>query len=158
MNRVNETASCENSDLLNKLLKTELGFPGMVYPDVGAQITAFGSANGGEDFGSSQYWSNDTILAGISNGTLSQGRLDDMTIRNIIAYYYVNLDNGEQPSIASSIAYDRDVRANHSQIIRSHGSASLSLLKNTNNALPLKAPRSISIFGANAGPVMGGPG
>ena len=158
MNRVNGSQSCENSELLNKFLKTELGFPGLVYPDQGGQTTAYGSFNGGEDFGSSSYWSNETILAGIGNGTLTQDRLDDMTIRNVIGYYYADLDNGEQPSISSSTVYDRDVRGNHSQMIRSNGAASLSLLKNTNNALPLKAPRSIAIFGSNAGPVMGGPG
>ena len=37
MNKVNNTLSCENSDLLNKYLKSSVGFPGMVFPDVSAQ-------------------------------------------------------------------------------------------------------------------------
>ncbi|TVY17599.1 putative beta-glucosidase D [Lachnellula arida] len=156
MTRVNGSQACENSALLNKILKTDLGFPGMVFPDADAQITAFGSANGGEDYGSSQLWT-DTLVAGLANGSFTQERLDDMAIRNVIPYYYANLDNGLQPNISYSTDYV-DVRANHSSIIRQVGSASLSLLKNVNNALPLSKPKSIAIFGANAGPVMAGPG
>lgn len=66
------------------MLKIEMGFPGMVVPDVGAQIISFGSANGGEDYGSSQLWSSDIITAGINNGSFTQARLDDMAVRNVI--------------------------------------------------------------------------
>ncbi|TVY89361.1 putative beta-glucosidase D, partial [Lachnellula willkommii] len=158
MNRVNGTASCENSPLLNPLLKTELGFPGMVFPDQGGQLTSFGSANGGEDYGSSTLWSSTIINAGINNGSLTQARLDDMAIRNVIGYYYAGLDEKVQPSLLGATDWGRNVRANHSKLIREHGAASLSLLKNTNGALPLKAPESIAIFGAHAGPAIGGPG
>lgn len=156
MTEVNGTLSCENSNLLNHYLKAELGFPGLVWPDQGGQSTAFGSANGGMDKGGSSIWSNATITAGLSNGTLSQARLDDMAIRNVMGYYYVNLDNGSQPSYVSSTIY-RDVRANHRAIVRENGAASLILLKNTNNALPLSKPLSMAVFGSHAGPVMAGP-
>ncbi|KAM0165666.1 hypothetical protein ACHAQE_002207 [Botrytis cinerea] len=156
MTQVNGTLSCENSDLLMHYLKTELGYPGLVFPDQGAQSTAFGSANGGLDFGGSRIWSNATIATGLANGTLSQERLDDMAMRNVMGYYYVNLNNGSQPSHVSSTTY-RDVRANHSAIVRENGAASLVLLKNTNNALPLSNPLSIAIFGSHAGPIMAGP-
>lgn len=84
MNRVNGTQSCENSELLNKMLKIEIGFPGMAFPDVGAQVTSFGSANGGEDYGSSSLWSSDILTAGINNGSFTQDRLDDMVARNVM--------------------------------------------------------------------------
>jgi beta-glucosidase len=156
MTKVNGTMSCENADLLMKNLKTELGFPGMVWPDMNGQSTAQGSALGGEDYGSSSIWSTETMQALLSNGTLSQARLDDMAIRNVIAYYYVGLDDGEQPEAQATNAYV-DVRANHSRLIRTNGAKSLALLKNTNNALPLFKPRVMSIFGAHAGPALGGP-
>lgn len=156
MTKVNGTLSCENSDLLNTLLKTELGFPGLVYPDVSGQSTAYGSANGGLDLGSSSIWSNDTLISGISNGSFTQERLDDMAVRNVIAYYKASLNNGSQPALAGSSDYV-DVRGNHSTIVRQSGAASLVLLKNTNAALPLKKPLSIALFGINAGPVMAGP-
>lgn len=159
MNRANDTQSCENSHLLNELLKDELGFPGFVWPDVGGQTTAFGSANGGSDYGSISLWSESTIEAGIANGSLTQARLDDMAIRNVIPYYYVNLDNGTLPSQAETTEY-RDVRADHAALIRKIGGDSLVLLKNDNTAgvgLPLNKPRTISIFGAHAGPCIAGP-
>lgn len=58
MTKVNGTMSCEKENLLQTILKTELGFPGFVYPDVNGQSTAFGSANAGLDYGSSSIWSN----------------------------------------------------------------------------------------------------
>ena len=156
MTKVNETLSCENEELLQTLLKTELGFPGLVYADVGGQATAFGSANGGLDYGSSRYWSNATLQEGLNNGTFTQARLDDMVVRNVIGYYFVGQNNGSQPAYVSESAIV-DVRANHSQIVRANGAASLVLLKNTNNALPLSKPLSIAMFGYHAGPVMAGP-
>jgi beta-glucosidase len=96
------------------------------------------------------------MLAGINNGSLTQARLDDMAVRNVIGYYRVRLDNGTQPPYVSSSAYV-DVRGNHSQIVRANGAASLVLPKNTDNALPLKKPLSIALFGSHAGPVMAGP-
>ncbi|KAF7869889.1 hypothetical protein EAF04_004673 [Stromatinia cepivora] len=79
MSQVNGTLSRENSDLSMHYPKTEIGFPGLVFPDVSGQSTAFGSANGGLDYGSSRIWSNSSITTGLSNGTLSQARLDDRT-------------------------------------------------------------------------------
>jgi beta-glucosidase len=159
MNRVNSTLSCENDKLINGLLKTELGFPGFVLPDVNSQSTAFGSANAGLDFGSSTYWTASILEAGIANGSFSEARLDDMTVRNIIGYFYAGLDNGKQPEVAATTEY-RDVRADHAKLIRKIGADSLVLLKNNNTAragLPLDRPRTISIFGAHAGPSMAGP-
>ncbi|KAF7187659.1 putative beta-glucosidase D [Pseudocercospora fuligena] len=159
MNGVNGTVSCENSKLLSDLLKAELGFPGLVMPDVGSQSTSYGSANAGLDYGSSQLWSADILNAGIANGSFTQARLDDMAVRNVIGYYYAGLDNGNQPSQASTTEY-RSVRGNHSKLIREIARDSLVLLKNDNTSdrgLPLKQPNVISVFGAHAGPAMAGP-
>jgi len=159
MNRVNSTLSCENDKLINGLLKSELGFPGFVLPDVQSQSTAFGSANAGLDFGSSTYWTTDILEAGIANGSFSETRLDDMAVRNVLGYFYAGLDDGKQPEVAGTTEY-RDVRADHAKLIRKIGADSLALLKNDNSAgggLPLKRPRTIAIFGAHAGPSMAGP-
>lgn len=160
MNRINDTLSCESDTLLSGLLKTEMGFPGLVLPDVSSQSTAYGSANAGLDLASSsQLWTADTMEAGIANGSFTQARLDDMAVRNVIGYYYVGLDNGEQPSVAATTDY-RDVRGNHSEIIRQVGDEALVLLKNNNadgRGLPLNKPKLISVFGSHAGPSMAGP-
>ncbi|KAJ0118882.1 beta-glucosidase d [Diaporthe amygdali] len=150
MNKVNGTYSCESQDLLAKYLKTELGFPGIVHADVSAQKTGINAANAGMDLSSSSYWSNDTLGVGLTNGSFTSERLDDMAIRNLMGYYHLNQDQG-YPSLAGKTDY-RDVRSNHSALARKYASESIVLLKNTNNALPLTNKTSISIFGTHAAP------
>lgn len=162
MNRVNDTLSCENDALLSKLLKTEIGFPGLVLPDVSSQSTAYGSANAGLDLSTQagELWTDDILEAGITNGSFTQARLDDMAVRNVIGYYYVGLDDGKQPSVVSSTSEFRDVRRDHASIIRQVGDEALVLLKNNNadgRGLPLNKPRTMSLFGAHAGPSIAGP-
>jgi beta-glucosidase len=79
MNRINGTYACEN-DIIAKYLKVEFRFPGIVHPDAGAQHDGIESANAGEDFGSSTYWSNSTLGTGLTNGTFLEARLNDMAI------------------------------------------------------------------------------
>ncbi|KAF7547531.1 hypothetical protein G7Z17_g7682 [Cylindrodendrum hubeiense] len=159
MTRVNDTLSCEHNNLLSGVLKKNMGFPGLVFPDVNSQSTSYGSANAGLDFGSSSLWTDTILEAGIANGSFTQDRLDDMAVRNVLGYYYVGLDDGKQPDLAGTTEY-RDVRGNHGKLIRKVAGESLVLLKNSNVSglgLPLNKPRTISLFGAHAGPCMAGP-
>lgn len=136
MNKVNGTYACENQEILAKYLKAELGFPGIVHADVGAQKTGINAANAGMDYSSSEYWSNSTLGVGLTNGSFTEDRLNDMVIRNLISYFHLNQDEG-YPSHASPT--DRvDVRGNHSTLARAYAADSIALLKNTNSALPLK--------------------
>ncbi|KAL4922019.1 glycoside hydrolase superfamily [Aspergillus aurantiobrunneus] len=159
MNRVNGTYACEHESSLTGMLKAELGFPGLVLADVGGQKTSYNAANAGLDYGSSQYWSNDIITAGLRNGSLTEARLDDMAIRNVIAYFYVGLDDGQQPSVADTTA-NRNVRADHAELIRQVGAESMVLLKNdaaSGRGLPLNDGGSLAIFGAHASWPLAGP-
>ncbi|KAH8646691.1 beta-glucosidase-related glycosidase [Xylariales sp. PMI_506] len=111
------------------------------------------------------------VTAGVNNGTLASSRVDDMVIRIMTPYYFLGQDEGYPTVDPSSALLDgyslqspllqdwnltgtasRDVRGDHGALIRSQGAASVILLKNENNALPLKAPKSIAIFGNNAAP------
>ena len=49
------------------------------------------------------------------------------------------------------------MKSDHGDLIRKHAAASTILLKNERNALFLKAPRAIGIFGNDAGDVTEGP-
>lgn len=80
----------------------------------------------GLDLGSSSLWSEAILEAGITNGSFTQARLDDMAVRNVIGYFHVGLDNGLQPVEMGTTEY-RDVRGNHSDIIRSTGAESLGM-------------------------------
>lgn len=153
MNRVNGTHACESQDVLAKTLKVQLGFPGLVSADVGGQVTGVNAANAGMDTSSSQYWSNETLIAGISDGTFTKARLRDMAVRNLMGYYYQGQDQGWP---ASAGYQDHvDVRGNHSTLARELAGGSIALLKNTDDealGLPLVNKTSISIFGYHAAP------
>lgn len=151
MNRVNGTYACENQDLLARYLKVELGFPGFVKGDVDAQKTGVGSANAGLDFGSTSYWNEETLGAGLDDGSFTEERLDDMAIRNLMGYYRYAQDDGSFPSAVGALD-DVDVRANHSTLARTYAAESIALLKNVDRALPFKNRRTVSIFGYHAAP------
>ena len=106
----------------------------------------------------------------VNNGTLNESRLDDMVLRILTPYFFLGQDK-DFPSVDPSSAdlntfsprstwlrewnltgeRSRDVRANHGALIRKQAASSVVLLKNEGNALPLKAPKSIAIFGNSAG-------
>lgn len=155
MNRANGTRSCENNQLLSGYLKTDLGFPGYVLPDVQSQSTSYGSLNAGLDFGSSSYWTENILEDGIANGSTTIERLDDAAVRVVLPFYFAGLDDGKIPAEAEATEY-RDVRGDHAQLIRKVGAESIVLLKN-DGVLPLRSPRTMSVFGAHAGPAMAGP-
>lgn len=89
------------------------------------------------------------------NGNLSEARFNIIAIWNLIAYYYIHLDNGLQLTTRPTDTY-MDVHANYSKLIHGNGAKSMTLLKNKNNILPLKSPYIIKIFNTHAGSVMGG--
>jgi beta-glucosidase len=157
---VNGTHSCSNDELLNGKLKLELGFPGLVYPDESAQFTSYSSANAGLDYSpySDGLWTQEILSAGVANGSLLQDRLDDMAIRSVLPHFFVGLDTADLPAMTGYETY-RNVRGNHSALIRQIGGEAISLLKNDNTAgggLPLNKPNSISLYGSHAGPAVAG--
>ncbi|KAH6969301.1 glycoside hydrolase superfamily [Fusarium avenaceum] len=74
-NRVNNSNACQNSKLLNGVLKGELGFQGFVVSDWGAQQSGMASALGGLDvvMPSSILWGANLTL-GVNNGTVPESR------------------------------------------------------------------------------------
>lgn len=158
MTAVNGSYSCESWPLLTGLLKAELGFPGFVVPDITGQRTTAGSANAGLDWADNQMWTVDIIEQLVSNGSISMTRLDDMVVRNIIGWFRAGLNNGTLPSEASTGEFRivPDMRE-HRHLNRINGAKAMVLLKNERNTLPLRSPRSMSLFGAHAGPALAGP-
>lgn len=109
------------------------------------------------------------LTTGVNNGTLDVARLDDMVLRIMTPYYYHGQDSGFpgvdpaggllntfspvsvwENTFNMTGTPNVDVRGNHSALIRKHGAAGTVLLKNENNALPLKAPKNIALFGNSA--------
>lgn len=177
--QVNNSYACQNSYMLNYLLKGELGFQGFVVSDWAAQHSGVSSALAGLDmtmpgdtvFNSGRsYWGANLTIA-VLNGTIPQWRLDDMCTRIIAAWYYVGRDTASIPINFDSWTTDTygyehfyaqtgyglinehvDVRQEHSNLIRDIGSASTVLLKNTDHTLPLTGKEKFTaVFGEDAG-------
>ena len=100
-NQVNNSQVCQNSYLINKVLKEELGFQGFVMSDWWATHSGVATANAGTDMtmpGDSgwgtwgeSYWGSNLVTAAI-NGSVADWRLNDMAVRIMAAYYFVGLD------------------------------------------------------------------
>jgi len=179
-NQVNNSHACQNSYILNYLLKQELGFQGFVMSDWAATYSGVQAALSGLDMtmpgdiafgdGASYFGANLTIA--ILNGTLPQWRLDDMAMRIIASWYYVGRDSVDTDINFSSWTGDTfgnrnfagqtshqvinehvDARQEHGKLIRQIASASTVLLKNDHNTLPLGGKEKLTaVFGEDAGP------
>ena len=174
-NRLNQTYSCENDELLNGILKEELGFQGFVMSDWFATHTGVKSVNAGLDMTmpgptnvstvpTDESFFGKALVDAVNNGSVTISRLDDMVRRIMLPYYALGQDI-DYPTVdptallVESVTYGlgdlpnlpaRDVRADHATFIRKLGAAGTVLLKNVNSALPLKLPTNIGVFGNDA--------
>ncbi|KAL2782981.1 glycosyl hydrolase family 3 N terminal domain-containing protein [Aspergillus keveii] len=152
-NRVNNSYACQNSKILNGLLKTELGFQGFTVTDWHARHDGIASADSGLDCAmpNSATWENHTLSEAVRNGSLSQVQLDDMATRIVATWArFSPLDNPgafvpKDLSEPHRIIEARDPAAAPTLLqgaIEGHV-----LVKNANNSLPLKKPKILSLFG-----------
>lgn len=104
--RVNNSHACENSKILNGILKDELGFQGFVQSDWLAQRSGVGSALSGLDMsmpGDGLRWTDGESLWGsqltraVLNSSVPMERLNDMVTRIVAAWYHLKQDTWERP-------------------------------------------------------------
>ncbi|KAG5731650.1 putative beta-glucosidase L [Termitomyces sp. T112] len=165
-NQINGTYACENNKTLNDILKSEFGFQGFVVSDWGATHSTLSAVDGldmtmpgnigvgpGSFFGTN-------LTAAVQNRMISEDRLKDMATRVLAGWYFLHQDSSSFPVVnfnannPGDLATNEhiDVQDDHFKIVREIGAASTVLLKNENDALPLKRPRSIFLAGSDAGP------
>ncbi|KAJ5180140.1 CAZyme family GH3 [Penicillium capsulatum] len=103
---VNGSHACENSKLLNGILKDELGFQGFVQSDWLAQRSGVQSALSGLDMsmpGDGLHWADGAPLWGphltraALNTSVPMERLNDMVTRIVAAWYQFRQDSWEIP-------------------------------------------------------------
>lgn len=152
--RTNHSYGCQNSKLMNGILKTELGFEGFVVSDWAAQHAGVASANAGLDvvMPDGGYWGQN-LTSAVNNGSVAVERLDDMVTRVLAAHFFTG--QGEDFPENGVFAYNVihpiiDVRNQHASLIREIGAAGHVLVKNVNNTLPLLKPRFLNIYGYDA--------
>lgn len=157
-NRVNNSYACANSKTQNGILKTELGFQGAITSDWGAMHAGVASAEAGMDMvmPNSELWG-DNLVKAVNNGSLLEDRLNDMATRIMAGYYQMGQDQGfPEPGVGMPADLTKphriiDARNVSSQQVLLDGAIEGHvLLKNVNNALPLKRPRMLSVFGYSA--------
>ncbi|PBL00816.1 beta-glucosidase [Armillaria gallica] len=162
-NQINGSFACENDKTLNGILKTEFGFPGYVMSDWQATHST-GSINLGLDmtmpgdtfFGSGVSYFGPALISAVNQGTVPEARIDDMATRILAAWYLLGQDSG-YPNVNFNAWNNNaagnshvDVQSDHKNVIRAIGQASTVLLKNSQGALPLKAPRTLAVIGSGA--------
>ncbi|KAH8668571.1 glycosyl hydrolase family 3 N terminal domain-containing protein [Xylariales sp. PMI_506] len=180
---VNNSYGCQNSKMLNGILKGELGFQGFVMSDWQAQHAGVATAVAGLDMtmpGDTEFntglsfWGANLTLA-VINGTVPEYRIDDMAMRIMAAFFKsgqtldlppINFDSWTLDTFGpvhfavdqgqQQINWHVDVRADHGKLIREIGAKATVLLKN-DGALPLNKPKFLAVIGQDAGPSPYGP-
>lgn len=153
-NRINDSYASQNSKTQNGLLKTELGFQGVIVSDWGAQHTGIASANAGLDMAmpDSSYWEGNLTRA-VSNGSVTETRLDDMATRILASWFkfapFEHPGHGMPVDLLAPHEFT-DARDPAAKSTLFQGAVEGHVLVKNNGALPLKAPRSLSLFGYDA--------
>lgn len=149
-NRVNGPYACENSWLLNDVLKRDWGFKGFVMSDWGATHSTVAAANNGLDqqsgheFDKSPYFGG-ALMEAVKTGAVPQSRLDDMVTRILRTMFAKGVvDNPVKEGGAIDVA-------KNGAVSRQTAEDGMVLLKNDNRVLPLaKTVRTIAVIGGHA--------
>ena len=140
----------ENDYLLNKILKDEWGFKGLVMSDWSGTHSTRGAVMGGLDLEMGtekpydQFFMSTAFRDGIKSGEFPMSVLDDKARRNIWQMLTTKAIEGR----AAGAINTKD----HQLMARQIAQESFVLLKNLNNALPLDANKmkSVAVVGENA--------
>jgi len=137
-NRINGTYSCENDWLLNKVLRDEWGFEGLVMTDWGAMNNRVEALKAGLDLEmpSSHGETDKLIVAAVRDGSLPEEILDKAVKRVLVLA-------DKSVSGRKNIIYDKE---EHHKLAREVAVNSAVLLKN-NGVLPLSGNEKIAFIG-----------
>ena len=150
-NKLRGQYCCHNDYLLNKILKGEWGFAGLVVSDWdGAHDTREAATNGldvemGTEVSSyDDYYMARPLLALVEKGELAAGLVDDKVRRSLRVMFRTGMFDGGPDGVQNA--------PEHQAAARRVAEEALVLLKNEGGLLPLQATalRSIAVIGANA--------
>lgn len=149
-NKVNGYWCSENNFLLNKVLKGEWGFKGVVMSDWGGTHHTVAAANAGLDIemGSSgpydKWYFADPLLAAVKAGKVSVKTINDKVRRILWLMYHTSMSGDHSKGSIATPA--------HGKAAYDIASESIVLLKNDAHLLPLNVAKikSIAVIGDNA--------
>jgi len=143
---------CENDYMLNKVLREEWGFKGIVVSDWAAVHTTVKTLKNGLDIEMgtpkpfNEFFLADKLIAAAKAGDISEGEINKHVKRILTVLFNIKAIDGEN-RVEGSIATEA-----HYQDAYKIASESVVLLKNDKNILPLKLDevKSIAVIGNNA--------
>jgi beta-glucosidase len=148
-NLVNGTYACENADILNTILKGELGFKGWVMTDWYAAHSTVDSAKGGldQEMPHATYYG-EALQKAITTGRVPQARLDDMVQRILTSMFQMGLFDRAPEGSDTANAQSPE----HTKLALDAAAQGIVLLKNSKHILPLDASKihSIAVIGPKA--------
>ncbi|EPE09840.1 glycoside hydrolase family 3 protein [Ophiostoma piceae UAMH 11346] len=157
-NRLNNSHACQNSKLLNGLLKEELGFQGFVMSDWYALSAGYQAADAGLDVvmpNGDGFWG-DNLTLSVTNGSLAESRVDDMAIR-VISSWYLLQQNKTIPVPGAGMPIDLsvphkvvDARDPADKPILFKGAVEGHVLVKNTGILPFKSPKLLYLAGYSA--------
>jgi beta-glucosidase len=153
-NRVNDVYACQNSYLLNDVLKLDWGFQGWVMSDWGAtHSTAMAALSGLDQEMPTGVYFGDALKKAVEERVVPMSRLNDMVHRVLRTLFAAGVfDN---PPVVKPL--DAEADADVAQQVEQQGAV---LLKNAGGLLPLNGSKvhSIAVIGshADAGVLSGG--
>ncbi len=149
-NKIRGTYCSENDYMLNKILKGEWKFKGMVISDWGGTHSTVNAANNGLDLemGSmppyNKYYFADKLLDSVKAGKVSMKVIDEKVRRILWVLYHTDMSKNLPAGSINTPA--------HSKTVYDIAAESIVLLKNEKNLLPLNTAgvKSIAVIGDNA--------
>jgi beta-glucosidase len=143
---------CENDFMLNKILREEWGFRGVVVSDWAAVHTTVKSLKNGLDIEMgtrkpfNEFFLADKLISAANNGEISEKEIDKHVKRILRVLYQVKAIDGEN-RVAGSLATEK-----HYQDAYDIAAEAIVLLENRKNHLPLQVNglSSVAVIGHNA--------
>ena len=142
---------CENDYLLNKILKDEWGFKGLVMSDwAGVHDTREAALNGldlemGTETNYNNFYFAQPYLDALTNGSLPMAELDEKVRRNLRVMFATHVFDEDRKTGSLNTAA-------HENVARKVAEEGIVLLKNENHLLPLDPEKikTIAVIGENA--------
>ena len=145
-NKINGTFSCENDYTLDEILRDQLGFSGFVITDFGAIHSTEASIEAGTDLetGTNSFYDG-ALLAAVQGGQIPESLVNQSVRRILRTMFRIGLFDNDYEASAIPVAA-------HGKVARAVQDQAVTLLKNENKTLPLRAGSidRIAVIGADA--------
>jgi beta-glucosidase len=131
------THCCENNYLLEKILRDEYGYEGVILSDWGAVENKVRSHKNGLDLETGSYARAEELLDAINQGIISEKEIDEHAFRVLDL-----IDKASREEKEVAVDWEK-----HHELAQKAARESVVLLKNEDNILPLKDNNKVAVIG-----------